>query len=201
MIILKANRKNLKEIVRITVKLLKQGKIIICPTDTVYIPVADATNKKAVKKVFLMKKRSLKKPIPIFVKDIKMVKTIAEIDKKQEQFLKSVWPGKVTAVLKRLQPSHRPKGIKLYGVAEDTIALRIPNFKLVSFLLKELNRPLVGTSANISGKPASGNLKEVLDQFKGQKHQPDLVINAGILPGKPSKVMDLTVSPPKILRL
>ena len=199
--ILKVNQKNLKEVIETALQLIKEGKVIICPTDTVYIPAADATNKKAVKKVFLIKKRSLKKPIPIFVKDIKMAKKIAEIDKKQEQFLKSVWPGKVTAVLKRLQPSHRPKGIKLYGVAGDTIALRIPNFKLVEFLLKELNRPLVGTSANISGKPASGNLEEVLDQFKGQKHQPDLVINAGILPGKPSRVMDLTVSPPKILRL
>ena len=194
--ILKVNQKNLKEVTGTVQQLIKEGKVIICPTDTVYIPVADATNKKAVKKVFLIKKRSLKKPIPIFVKDIKMAKKIAEIDKRQEQFLKSVWPGKVTAVLKR-----KKSEIKLYGVAENTIALRIPHFKLVNFLLKELNRPLVGTSANISGKPASGNLKEVLDQFKGQKHQPDLVINAGILPGKPSKVMDLTVSPPKILRL
>lgn len=195
MIVLKINRKNFKEIVKITVEAIKEGKVIICPTDTVYIPVADATNKKAIKKVFLIKKRSLKKPIPIFVKDIKMAKKITEINKKQEQFLKSVWPGKVTAVLKR-----KKSEIKLYGVSEDTIALRIPNFKLVSFLLKELNRPLVGTSANISGKPASGNLKEVTSQFKDQKYQPDLIVDAGILPGKSSKVIDLTVSPPKILR-
>ena len=194
--ILKINQKNFKEIVKIVVKSIKEGKVVIFPTDTVYIPVADATNKKTVEKIFLIKKRSPKKPIPIFVKDIKMAKKIAKIDKKQEKFLKIVWPGRVTAVLRR-----KKSEIKLYGVAKDTIALRIPNFKLVNFLLKELDRPLVGTSANISGKPASGNLKEVLDQFKGQKHQPDLVINAGILPGKPSKVMDLTVSPPKILRL
>ena len=194
--ILKINQKNFKEIVKIVVKSIKEGKVVIFPTDTVYIPVADATNKKTVKKIFLIKKRSPKKPIPIFVKDIKMAKKIAKIDKRQEKFLKIVWPGRVTAVLRR-----KKSEIKLYGVAKDTIALRIPNFKLVNFLLKELDRPLVGTSANISGKPASGNLKEVLDQFKDQKHQPDLVINAGILPGKPSKVMDLTVSPPQILRL
>jgi len=193
--ILKINQKNFKEIVKIVVKSIKEGKVVIFPTDTVYIPVADATNKKTVEKIFLIKKRSPKKPIPIFVKDIKMAKKIAKIDKKQEKFLKIVWPGRVTAVLRRKRSE-----IKLYGVAKDTIALRIPNFKLVNLLLKELNRPLVGTSANVSGKPASGNLEKVLNQFKERKYQPDLIIDAGPLLGKPSKVIDLTVSPPKILR-
>ena len=54
--ILKVNQKNLKEVIETALQLIKEGNVIICPTDTVYIPVADATNKKAVKKVFLMKK-------------------------------------------------------------------------------------------------------------------------------------------------
>ena len=75
------------------------------------------------------------------------------------------------------------------------------DFKPVIFLLEKLNRPLVGTSANISGEPPSGNLKEILRQFKGKKYQPDLVVDGGNLePGKPSTVLDLTVWPPKILR-
>lgn len=178
------------------IKALRRGMVLVCPTDTVYIPAADATNEKAVRKVFLIKKRSLRKPIPIFVKNIKMAKKIAEINKEQERFLKKVWPGKVTVVLKR-----KKSKIKLYGVDKKTIALRIPNYKLMNILLKKFNRPLVGTSANISGKSASGNLKEVMSQFKGQKYQPDLIVDAGILPGKPSKVLDLTVWPPKVLRL
>ncbi len=195
MIILKLNQKNFKNIVGMAVRLIKEGKVLIFPTDTVYIPVADATSKKAVRKVFLIKERSPKKPIPVFVKDIKMAKEIAKIDKKQEKFLKSAWPGKTTAVLNRKKAK-----IRLYGVDKKTIALRIPNFKPVNFLLEKLDKPLVGTSANISGQPASGNLKEVLRQFRGKKHQPDLIVDAGVLPGKPSKVLDLTVWPPKILR-
>ena len=178
------------------VKSLKEGKVIILPTDTVYIPAADATNEKAVRKVFLVKKRSLKKPIPIFVKDIKMARKLARINKEQETFLRNAWPGKVTAVL----PSKKSE-IKLYGVATKTIALRIPDHKLINILLKRINRPLVGTSANISGQSPSGNLKVVLRQFKGKKHQPDLAIDGGILEGKPSRVFDLTKWPPKILRL
>lgn len=182
--------------IKTAIKLIKQGKVIVCPTDTVYGLIADATNKKAVEKIFKIKKRKDKKPAPIFIKDLKMAKKIAKIDKKQEKFLKLVWPGKVTVVLERKKTVK-----KLYGVDKKTIALRIPNFKPVNFLLEKLNRPLVGTSANISGKPPSGNLKEILRQFKGKKYQSDLVVDGGNLkPGKPSRVLDLTIWPAKILR-
>ncbi len=196
--ILKINYKKLEKLkLKLVISLLRQGKVIIFPTDTVYIPVADATNKKAVKKVFQIKQRSQKNPLPLFVKDIKAARKLARIDKVQEKFLKTVWPGKVTVVLKRKKTK-----MVIYGVAKDTIALRIPSFKPVNFLLKKLNKPLVGTSANISGKPPSGNMKKVLRQFKGKKYLPDLVIDAGNLPkSKPSIVLDLTTFPPKIKRV
>ncbi len=175
--------------------LARRGKVIIFPTDTVYIPLADATNKKAVEKVFLIKKRSAQKSIPIFVKDIIMAKRLAKIDKKAEAFLTSVWPGRITAVLPR-----KKSGLKIYGVGRESIALRVPNYKPINFLLKKLNRPLVGTSANISGQPASGSLSEVLRQLKSEAQEPDLAVDGGKLSGRPSTVVDLTVSPPKILR-
>ena len=65
--IIKKEKINLKEIV----KMIKQGKVLVFPTDTVYGLVCDATNKKAVEKIFKIKKRSKKKPIPIFVKNLK----------------------------------------------------------------------------------------------------------------------------------
>ena len=168
-------------------KAIKKGKVIVCPTDTVYGLVCDAANKKAVERLFKIKRRSRRKPIPIFVRDIKTAKKLAEINREQEIFLKQVWPGKVTAVLRS-----KNKG---------KIGLRIPKYEFVLSLAKQLNRPLTGTSANISGKPFSTKIREVLKQFKGQKYQPDLVIDAGNLrSSKPSKVIDLTIWPPKILR-
>lgn len=195
--VIKINPKKLEKTKLILVaNLLKKGKVIIFPTDTVYMPVADATNPKAVKKVFKIKQRSQKNPIPIFVKDIRMAKKLARIDKTQENLLKTVWPGKVTVVFKRKKVK-----VKLFGIDRKTIALRIPKFKPVNFLLEKLNIPLVGTSANISGQLASGNIKEIIRQFKNKKHQPDLVIDTGNLSkSKPSVVLDLTSFPPKILR-
>jgi len=188
-------------------KEIKKGKVIVCPTDTVYGLITDATNKKAVDRLFKIKKRPKTKPIPIFVKDLKMARELAKINKKQEKFLKSAWPGKVTAVLERtpLRPSgfggQRKTRIRLYGVAKETVALRIPKYELLISLARQLNRPLTGTSANISGQLASTKIKEILQQFQNQKHQPDLIIDIGNLkPAKPSTIIDLTGSEPKILR-
>ena len=192
--ILKTDQENFNQLVEKTVKAIKNGRVIVCPTDTVYGLIADATNKKAVEKIFKIKKRPKNKPVPIFIKDISAAKKLAKINEKQEAFLKSVWPGKITVVLNR-------KKLRLYEVDKKTIALRIPKYGLLLSLAKQLNCPLIGTSANISGRPASTKIKEVIKQFKNQKQKPDLVIDAGNLkPAKPSKVIDLTSLKPKILR-
>jgi len=193
--ILKLSQKNLKEIVEIAAKSIQQGKVLVCPTDTVYGLVCDATNEKAVEKVFKIKRRVAKKPIPIFVKDLKMAKSLAIINKNQEKFLKKFWPGKVTVILKVKNTPHQ----KWWGVSKDKkIGLRIPNYKLVNILLEKLNFPLTGTSANISGKPGSTKIREVLKQFENQFStrsgggQPDLILDAGNLkPSLPSTVIDL----------
>jgi len=207
--IIKFDSKNLK----IIIKKIKEGKVLAFPTDTVYGLIRDATNKKAVKRLFRIKKRRSKNPIPLFVKDIEMAKKIVRINRFQEDFLKTIWPGKATIVLKRKKTK-----IKLYGIDKKTIALRIPNFRAINLLLKKMNIPLAESSANISGKSASSNIKEVLKQFgysyshrririsraKGERALsacPDLVVDAGNLPkNKPSTVLDLTIFPPKILR-
>jgi tRNA threonylcarbamoyl adenosine modification protein (Sua5/YciO/YrdC/YwlC family) len=180
---------------------LKKGKIIVFPTDTVYGLVADASNKKAVDKVFKIKQREKTKKLPIFIENFETARKIAKISKNQEKFLKKVWPGKTTVIFKK-----RP-GLKIYGTEEKTIALRIPDYKLINVLLEKTKIPLTGTSANISEKPASGKIKIILKQFQNQPStkfdggQPDLIIDAGNLkPSKPSTVIDLTGSRLKILR-
>ena len=74
---------------------------MICPTDTVYGFLADAENKKAVDKIYKIKKRPKSKPLAVFVKDFKMAKELAEINENQEKILKNKWPGKYTFVLER----------------------------------------------------------------------------------------------------
>ena len=171
--IIKISSKNLKK----AIEIIKKGGVVVCPTDTVYGLIADVKDKTAVKKIFKIKKRSLKKYLPVFVKDLKMAKDLANINKEQEKILKKYWPGKVTVILKAKSLKF-PKGILSY---DKKIGLRIPDYKFLSLLLRKINRPLVETSANISGKKASTKIKEVLKQFEKGRCQPDLVLDAGNL--------------------
>jgi len=177
---------------------IKRGQIVVSPTDTVYGLLADATNDKAVEKIFSVKERSKKKPIPVFVKDIKMAKKLAMINQDQENFLKEVWPGKITVVLKRKQRCGLAK--ELFG-NKNTIALRIPDNRLVKDILTRVNVPLTGTSANLSGKGSLSKIKDVLEQFEHERVKPDLVLDGGDLAKSSSSIIiDLTKKKPEILR-
>lgn len=193
--IVRVQESSFEAVVREAAQALKKGKVVACPTDTVYGFVADATNAKAVRKIFRIKGREKGKPIPIFVKDIAMAKSLATIGKPQEAFLKKVWPGKITAVLKSRGVLPKEVGIK------ETIGLRIPNHDFVLKLLEKFGKPLTGTSANLSGAPSLSDSKEVIAQFGKRKYQPDLVLDAGVLPkSKPSKVIDVTGTKKEIIR-
>lgn len=168
------------------VRAIKKGMILACPTDTVYGLICGAGNKKAVRRIFLIKKRSKNKPLPIFVSNLAAAKILAKINKNQEKFLKKVWPGKTTVVL----------GAKKGG----TIGLRVPKSKFIIDLIKRTG-PLAETSANISGQPPAKSVEDILRQFEDRKRQPDLIIDGGKLKSlKPSKVIDLTGPGPIILR-
>jgi L-threonylcarbamoyladenylate synthase len=195
--ILKLDDKKLKETVKIAAEFIKEGKVIVCPTDTVYGLIADATNKKAVEKIFKIKKRNFQKSISLFVKSLEMAEKFAKINKTQDKFLKKVWPGQTIAVLKAR--GRLPKGIVSQ---KGKIGLRIPSYKVISYLLSVINSPLAQTSANISGKLPAGEIKEVLKQFQGRKYLPDLILDGGKLKSKkPSQVVDLTGKKLKILRV
>jgi len=192
--ILKISKKNFNKVLKKVTELIEKGKVVVFPTDTVYGLIADAKNEKAVEKIFKIKKRSKRKPIPIFIESLKVVKKIAKVDKGKEKFLMKIWPGKVTAILEAKDKKF-PKSI----LKENKIGIRIPNYKFLSLLLKKIKKPLAQTSANISGMPTPANIKGILKQFKNRKFQPDLIIDAGNLGQKPSIVLDLTEEPPKIV--
>ena len=165
------------------------------PTDTVYGLIADATNKKAVTKVFAIKKRPKTKPLPLFVDTIARAKKFASVSRVHEAFLRRRWPGPFTAVLDR-----KKAGQLLYGVGSKTIALRIPNVLEIRTLIRQLGHPLVATSANIAGRSSCKTIQEVKKQFARRKVKPDIFVDGGTLPGKPSQVIDMTKSTYIVLR-
>ena len=174
------------------IEALNAGRVIIFPTDTVYGFLADAGNKKAVGKIYKMKKRAKLKPLPVFIRDLKMALDVAEINKDQVKKIKKYWPGKYTFILKR------KKGLKIFDGAKSTIALRIPKHNLLNNLLKKINKPLVQTSVNISDKPPLFKISDIIEQFGG--HNILLADVGNLKKSHPSKIVDLTNDKIKILR-
>ena len=185
-----------KKIIEEAAEIIKKGGAVVIPTDTVYGLTANALNEKAVKRLFLIKKRPLNKPFSVFVKDFEMAKKLACIDSKTEKILRKFWPGQITFILKK------KKIIPDFLTTDKkTIGLRIPDCLIIKDLFDFLNFPLIGTSANISSKPASGKIEEVIKQFQSRKNQPDLILDVGdLIESKPSTIVDLTFPIPEVLR-
>jgi len=175
------------EICKIAANLLRKGEIIVYPTDTVYGIGGDATSEKVIKKIHEIKQRPLNKPISVLVSDLEMLGKYAEINEKQMDILKKSLPGPYTFILK-------PK-IKL-PVSENNIGFRIPDH-WCTLLAKEFEKPITTTSANIYKHPTPRNIEKIKDIFKDFV---SLYIDEGILEGKPSKVIDLTQTPIKVIR-
>jgi L-threonylcarbamoyladenylate synthase len=183
------------EALSIAARALSQGKVLVCPTDTIYGFIGNATNEKVVEKIFRIKHRRKEKPLGIFVRDLAMAKKFARITRKQEAFLKKVWPGKVTAVLK--VKKQFPKGVG----TQKTIGMRVPRYHFLNLLFKKFNHALAQTSVNISDAPPLQKVEDMVRVFGKRKWKPDLILDAGKLPpSRPSTVIDITKKKQAVLR-
>ena len=166
MSILKVSDKSIEK----AIEYLKKGRVIVYPTETSYALGCDATNDDACKRIFEIKKRSEEKKLPVIVADLKMAKNYAKFNKDSLKLAKAFWPGPLTLVLenkKKVSPL----------VADEKIALRVSSNKVARMLSRKLGKPIVATSANISGKTNCYSIKEVLKQ----EVKADLYLDAGKL--------------------
>lgn len=198
--ILKVNPENLRESEEAIIeaaKVMLSGGTVVFPTDTVYGLGCDATQESAIRKIFRIKNRKETNPLAIIVRDIAMAKKVANIDRRLEKALGLVWPGAITVVLWK-----KYKLPEILTAKQQTIGLRIPDYKLTHLLAENMGRPFVATSANISGQPATNKISEVLAAFEKNFLKPDLVLDAGDLKCcEPSTVLDLSAAKPKITRI
>ncbi|MEO0142925.1 MAG: L-threonylcarbamoyladenylate synthase [candidate division WOR-3 bacterium] len=164
---------------------LKKGAIIALPTDTVYGLAVDATYVSAKERLNSLKKRD-NKPYTFFISK-KNIPDYAIITKRKliDYFL----PGPITFILKRNPAAP-------IDAAEKKIGIRIPDVHFIIKLLNCYDNPLIVTSANLSAQPPFTTPQEIADNFKEIK----LIIDGGILKGAPSTILDLTTTPPTILR-
>lgn len=187
----------MKHVTLNTIKILKQGGLVVFPSDTVYGLLVDATNKNAVKKLIAFKNRPPGKAISIFVSDFKMMKKYVEVSKEKEKLLTELLPGPFTIVLRSKQKvCHELESEK------KTLGVRIPSFNSINQLVKLFNKPVTATSANLSGRSPHYSIESLLKELpQAKKSLIDLIVDQGKLPrNKTSTVLDLTRPKLKILR-
>ena len=174
---------------------IKAGKLIAFPTETVYGVGADATNEHAVKRVFAAKHRPRSNPLNITVDGVDMVEKYAlSVPGKALKLMKKFWPGPLTIIL-HLKPGTLSSVIT---GGMSTIAFRDQSNPVTIQLIKDAGVPIVGPSANISGKPSPTLPKHVLHDLNGRI--------AGLIDAGPSKlgiestVLDMSGNVPMVLR-
>ncbi|MGG5341024.1 Sua5/YciO/YrdC/YwlC family tRNA threonylcarbamoyl adenosine modification protein [Enterococcus sp. AZ020] len=177
--------------------LLRQGELIAFPTETVYGLGANALDESAVKQVYAVKGRPSDNPLIVHVSDFEMVKEyVTDLPKQTAALVNAFWPGPLTMIF-NVKPAAFSKTVT-GGL--QTVAFRMPNNQQTVNLIKKAGVPIVGPSANTSGKPSPTTADHVYHDLEGKI--------AGILDDGPtqigveSTVLDLTSSDgvPVILR-
>ena len=170
---------------------LKNGEIIVYPTDTLYGLGSDIFNQNAVRKIFKIKNRSITQPLSIAVSDLNELNNIAYITDVTEKLVKNFLPGKITLIVdkKKIIPDIITAGSK-------KVAVRIPDNKIALKLLSEFG-PVTATSANIHGKETPKNINLINKQFK---EKISVYLDDGELIGNPSTIIDVTEEKIDIIR-
>ena len=174
--------------------LLRASEVVALPTETVYGLAANALDEKAVAKIFQIKGRPAHNPIIVHVAGTGMAKScVKKWPELADQLAKSFWPGPLTMVLPRAKEI--PDNVTAGGA---TVGVRWPSHLFMPAVIRECGFPLAAPSANLSNRISPTNARHVRDQLGGKI---SLIVDGGQSQvGIESTVLDLTVSPPKILR-
>ncbi|OGZ42501.1 MAG: threonylcarbamoyl-AMP synthase [Candidatus Ryanbacteria bacterium RIFCSPHIGHO2_02_FULL_45_43] len=169
--------KNLKKVERI----LRRGGVGIFPTDTLYGLIGSAFSKKAVRRIYQLRKRNFKKPLIILISKRKDLGLFGvHPDKQTRTVLDALWPGKVSVILpcnvKRFFYLHR---------ATNTLAFRLPRKKALLKLMNKIG-PIVAPSANPQGKAPAVTAQKAFGYFGDRV---DFYLNGGTLKSKPSTLV------------
>jgi L-threonylcarbamoyladenylate synthase len=186
-----------KEQLEKAIEILKQGGVVVFPTETAYGLAADATNQNAVDKVCQIKGR-VPETLPTIAATVDMAESMGVIPKKLRELSDQYWPGPLTIVIPAARGSLAP-GI----VNNDMIAVRVSSHPVAQALSAGLGAPIVSTSANVSGQPTGYAIEDVQAQFDGREHQPDMYLDMGPLDAsvKPSTIVTVDdYGYPEVLR-
>ncbi|HAR48746.1 MAG TPA: threonylcarbamoyl-AMP synthase [Smithella sp.] len=183
-----------KKVLSRAAEILAGGGIIAYPTETFYGLGVDATNEKAIEKIFAVKGRDLKNPISLIIgKPDDIYPLVKNVPETAKILMAAFWPGALTIVF---QASDKISPLLTAGSGK--IGLRISSHPIALKIVQKLKKPLTATSANLSGTPECSLASEVIKQI-GDKI--DAILDWGETQGgKASTIIDVTCDPPVILR-
>lgn len=164
------------------VECLERGEIIIFPTETSYGIGCDATNGDAVARVFLIKGRPDAKGTPLIIPDQDSASDYIEMNDKARDLAGIYWPGPLNII------GSVKEGSPVSGrcAFSGTQAVRVSSHPFCATIARRFGKPIVASSANVSGKDAAYSVKEVQAAFAERPDKPDCIIDGGDLPQLPA---------------
>lgn len=181
------------ESIREAAQILKNGGVVVVPTDTNYNVVTSPFSKEGVNRIFGMKKRENLSPLTLFLGDSMEMQEYAYTTPMAEFLAKKLWPEKISFILfqKNTVPHYVTRGF-------GTVAVTLHQHPVLREIAHLLGTPLAGTSANLSG---TGNVPNVLKAVEHIGEEVDLIIDDGISPvDGANTIIDLSFNPPVLAR-
>ena len=173
---------------------IRDGKLAIVPTDTVYGLATTPYDEDAVRRLYLAKGRVEQQPTALVVRDIELLREcLPELDGAPERVARALLPGPYTLIL----PNPGRRFPWLTGSRPETLGVRIPGLTGPARDVLDRAGALVATSANLPGGPDPHTLDDVPEQLRAAAAA---LVDGGELPGTPSTVIDLTGGEPVVLR-
>ena len=161
-----------KELLQEAAQYIKDGKLVLFPTETVYGIGADGLNEEAVKNIFIAKGRASDNPLILHVSNLEMIERIAkDISPLEYELINNFFPGPLTIVLNRQDIVPNVVTANL-----DTVGIRMPENKIAHDLIELSNTPIAAPSANISGKPSGTNINDIFNELNDRV---DYIIDGG----------------------
>ena len=186
--------KNIKNNINEASNIIKQGGLVLFPTETVYGIGASGLNSNAVEKIYKAKGRKSDNPLILHISNIDMLDMLAkDITNLEYRLMNNFWPGPFTIILnkKDIVPDIVTGGL-------NTVAVRMPSNKIALELIQSANVPIAAPSANISGKPSGTNINDIYEELKDKI---DYAIDGGKCEvGLESTVVNVEQNTVRILR-
>ena len=179
-------------LVRHVVDCLKQGGVVVYPTDTTYGLGCDIFNPKGIKKIYQIKQRDPRKPFSFICSDLAEVSNYAEVSNFAFKILKRHLPGPYTFILEASKVV--PDSLT---TRQKTVGIRIPDNAISRLIVQELGHPLVTTSANISGEDVIQDPAMIDERME---RMVDMVVDGGVSMGTESSVISLIGDRIEVLR-